>query len=74
MPPRRYRAARGAEVVVASIGSHYAPRIALERTASAIASARRAAFANRYATGSLEVEWCWFAELIPFIEAWREKY
>ncbi len=57
---------------MASIGSHYAPRVALERTASAIASARRAVLADRYATGSLTVEWRWFAELISVVDEWRE--
>jgi CelD/BcsL family acetyltransferase involved in cellulose biosynthesis len=57
---------------VASIGSHYAPRVALERTVSAIASARRAVLADRYATSSLAVEWRWFAELISVVDEWRE--
>ena len=57
---------------MASIGSHYAPRVAPDRTASAIASARRAALADRYATGSLAVEWRWFAELLPLVDEWRE--
>jgi CelD/BcsL family acetyltransferase involved in cellulose biosynthesis len=57
---------------VASIGSHYAPRVVLERTASAIASARRAVLADRYATGSLTVEWRWFADLISVVDEWRE--
>ena len=38
---------------MALIGSHTAPRVALERTASAIASARRAVLADRHAIGSL---------------------
>jgi hypothetical protein len=54
---------------VALIGSHTAPRVALERTASAIASARRAVLADRHAIGSLSVEWRWFADLVPFAEA-----
>ena len=57
---------------MASIGSHYAPRVALERTVSAIASARRAVLADRYATSSLAVEWRWFAELISVVDEWRE--
>jgi len=57
---------------VASIGSHTAPRIALERTASAIASARRAVIADRHAVGSFTVEWRWFADLVPFIDEWRD--
>jgi CelD/BcsL family acetyltransferase involved in cellulose biosynthesis len=62
----------GAEVVVASIGSHYAPRAALERTVSAIASARRAVLADRHAVGSFATEWRWFADLVPFIDEWRD--
>jgi CelD/BcsL family acetyltransferase involved in cellulose biosynthesis len=57
---------------VASIGPESAPRVALERTASAIASARRALVANRYAGNSLTVEWRWIAELVPMVEAWRD--
>jgi len=57
---------------VASIGSHTAPRVALERTVSAIASARRAAIADRHAVGSFTAEWRWFADLVPFIDAWRD--
>jgi CelD/BcsL family acetyltransferase involved in cellulose biosynthesis len=57
---------------VASIGSHIAPGVALERTVSAIASARRAVLADRHATGSLAVEWRWFADLVPFAGEWRD--
>jgi CelD/BcsL family acetyltransferase involved in cellulose biosynthesis len=57
---------------VASIGSHYAPRAALERTVSAIASARRAVLADRHAVGSFATEWRWFADLVPFIDEWRD--
>jgi CelD/BcsL family acetyltransferase involved in cellulose biosynthesis len=67
-----YRAGRGAEVVVASIGSHYAPRIALERTVSAIASARRAVLADRYPINSFAVEWRWFADLLTVVDEWRD--
>ena len=72
LPPRRYRATRGAEVVVASIGSHYAPRVALERTVSAIASARRAVLADRYPINSFAVEWRWFADLLTVADDWRD--
>jgi CelD/BcsL family acetyltransferase involved in cellulose biosynthesis len=58
--------------LVASIGSQFAPRIALERTASAIASARRAVVADRYAINSLAVEWRWLADLLPIVAAWRD--
>ncbi len=57
---------------MALTGSHTAPRVALERTASAIASARRAVLADRHAISSLSVEWRWFADLVPFAEAWRD--
>ncbi len=62
----------GAEVVVASIGSQFAPRVAPERTVSAIASARRAVLADRYAVNSFAVEWRWFFELGSIEEEWRE--
>jgi CelD/BcsL family acetyltransferase involved in cellulose biosynthesis len=45
---------------------------ALERTASAIASARRAALADRYAADSLIAEWVGLAELEPIAAEWRE--
>ncbi len=57
---------------MASSGSDYAPRTALERTVSAIASARRAALADRYATNALEVEWRALTELEPIADEWRE--
>jgi CelD/BcsL family acetyltransferase involved in cellulose biosynthesis len=57
---------------VASIGSQFAPRVALERTVSAIASARRAVLADRYAINSFAVEWRWLADLLPITDEWRE--
>jgi len=57
---------------VASIGSHYAPRVALERTVSAIASARRAVLADRYPINSFAVEWRWFADLLTVVDDWRD--
>jgi CelD/BcsL family acetyltransferase involved in cellulose biosynthesis len=57
---------------VARIGSHHAPRIALERTASAIASARRAVLTDRYAINAFAVEWRWLADLIPIAAEWRD--
>ena len=57
---------------MASIGSQYAPGVALERTVSAIASARRAVLADRYAASSFAVEWRWFAELVPIADDWRD--
>ena len=56
---------------MASIGSQFAPRVALERTVSAIASARRAVLAERYAINSFAVEWRWFADLLPIADDWR---
>jgi len=49
-----------------------APIVALERTTSAIASARRATLAERYAANSLTAEWVSFAELAPLTTQWRE--
>ncbi|MGC2125719.1 MAG: hypothetical protein WA652_22985, partial [Xanthobacteraceae bacterium] len=57
---------------MASIGSQFAPHVALERTVSAIASARRAMLADRYAINSLTVEWRWLADLLPIADAWRD--
>ena len=55
-----------------SIDSEHAPRIALEHTVSAIASARRAMLADRYAVNSFTVEWRWLTELGSIEEEWRE--
>jgi CelD/BcsL family acetyltransferase involved in cellulose biosynthesis len=41
-------------------------------TVSAIASARRAAVADRYAANALAVEWRALSELEPIADAWRE--
>src|SRR5580693_936059 len=41
-------------------------------TVSAIASARRAAVADRYAANALAVEWRYLSELEPIADAWRE--
>jgi CelD/BcsL family acetyltransferase involved in cellulose biosynthesis len=41
-------------------------------TVSAIASARRAAVADRYAANALAVEWRYLSELEPIAEEWRE--
>jgi CelD/BcsL family acetyltransferase involved in cellulose biosynthesis len=57
---------------VAATGSEYAPRLAFERTASAIASARRAVLADRYATDAFAVEWRELAALEPIADEWRE--
>jgi CelD/BcsL family acetyltransferase involved in cellulose biosynthesis len=57
---------------VASIGSQFAPRVALERTVTAIASARRAVLAERYAINSFAVEWRWLADLLPIAGEWRD--
>ncbi len=57
---------------MASIGSQFAPHVALERTVSAIASARRAVLADRYAINAFAVEWRWLADLLPVVDDWRE--
>jgi CelD/BcsL family acetyltransferase involved in cellulose biosynthesis len=57
---------------VARIGSQTAPRIALERTVSAIASARRAVVADRYAINAFAVEWRWLSDLLPIADDWRD--
>jgi CelD/BcsL family acetyltransferase involved in cellulose biosynthesis len=49
-----------------------APVAALDGAASAIASARRAVLADRYAANPLTVEWRAFAELAPIVRQWRE--
>ena len=49
-----------------------APVAALGGAASAITSARRAALADRYAAGSLDVEWRSLAELEAISGEWRE--
>ena len=57
---------------MASIGSQFAPRVALERTVSAIASARRAALADRYAISSFAAEWRPLSELGGIEDEWRD--
>jgi CelD/BcsL family acetyltransferase involved in cellulose biosynthesis len=57
---------------VARSGSHHAPRAALERTVSAIASARRAVVADRYAINAFTAEWRWLSELLPIADEWRD--
>ncbi len=57
---------------MASIGSDYAPHVAFERTASAIASARRAVLADRYPVNSFAVEWRWLADLVAVADDWRD--
>ncbi len=57
---------------MASIGSQFAPHVALERTVSAIASARRAVLADRYAINAFAVEWRWLADLLPVADDWRD--
>ena len=50
----------------------HASLFALEGTASAIASARRAVVADRYAVNSFAVEWRELAQLEPIVDEWRE--
>ena len=54
------------------VSASQAPDAALDGAASAIASARRAVLADRYAANSLAVEWRNFAELAPIAREWRE--
>ncbi len=49
-----------------------APAITLEDAAGAIARARRATLADRYAADSFTVEWRALTELAPFVAEWRE--
>jgi CelD/BcsL family acetyltransferase involved in cellulose biosynthesis len=49
-----------------------APVVALDGAASAIASARRAVLADRYAADSFTVEWRELAALEPIVGEWRE--
>jgi len=49
-----------------------APVFAFDGAASAIASVRRAALADRYATSSFAVEWRGLAQLEPVAGPWRE--
>jgi CelD/BcsL family acetyltransferase involved in cellulose biosynthesis len=55
-----------------NVSTDHAPHLALDHAASAIASARRAAVADRYAIGSFAVEWRELAELRPIADEWRE--
>jgi len=57
---------------VAATGSEYAPRLAFERAASAIASARRAVLAERYASNAFAIEWRELGGLDPMAEEWRD--
>jgi CelD/BcsL family acetyltransferase involved in cellulose biosynthesis len=54
------------------ISTDPAPVVALEDAASAIASARRAALADRYAANALTVEWRPLRGLEPIAREWRE--
>jgi len=53
------------------VPAHQAPAVALDGAASAIASARRAVLADRYAAHTFAVEWRDFAELAPIVGEWR---
>jgi CelD/BcsL family acetyltransferase involved in cellulose biosynthesis len=54
------------------VSASQAPVAALDGAASAIASARRAVLADRFAASSLTVEWRDFAELWSIEREWRE--
>jgi hypothetical protein len=51
--------------------ANQAPAVALDNAASAIASARRAVLADRYAANSFSVEWRDLTQLAPIVEEWR---
>jgi CelD/BcsL family acetyltransferase involved in cellulose biosynthesis len=52
--------------------ANQAPVVALDSPASAIASARRAVLADRYASNAFTIEWRELAQLAPIADAWRE--
>jgi CelD/BcsL family acetyltransferase involved in cellulose biosynthesis len=54
------------------VSNNPAPVVALENAASAIATARRAALADRYAATSFTVEWRPLTRLEPVAAQWRE--
>jgi CelD/BcsL family acetyltransferase involved in cellulose biosynthesis len=58
--------------MTATISMDPAPAVALDGAASAIARARRAAVADRYAAGALRVEWRSLLELQSIEAEWRE--
>jgi CelD/BcsL family acetyltransferase involved in cellulose biosynthesis len=58
--------------MTARVSASERPLAALDGTASAIASARRALLANRYPVDSLTVEWRAFRDLAPLVPAWRK--
>ena len=58
--------------MIVGISTDPAPVVALEDAASAIATARRAALADRYAANSFTVEWRPLARLEPIAAQWRE--
>jgi CelD/BcsL family acetyltransferase involved in cellulose biosynthesis len=51
--------------------ANQAPAVALDSAASAIATARRAVLADRYAANSFSVEWRELAQLPPIVDEWR---
>jgi len=58
--------------MTATTSTDHAPPFALERAGAAIASARRAVLAGRYAAHSFAVEWRKLAELGSIADQWRE--
>jgi len=52
--------------------AHATSAVALDGAASAIATARRAVIADRYAVDSLKVEWLRLDQISPVADAWRE--
>jgi CelD/BcsL family acetyltransferase involved in cellulose biosynthesis len=53
------------------VSADLAPLVGLGDAASAIATARRAALADRYPANSITVEWRGLAELEPIVAEWR---
>jgi CelD/BcsL family acetyltransferase involved in cellulose biosynthesis len=58
--------------MAAITSADHPPILALDPAASAIASARRAVVADRYAANSFSAEWRSFAELLSIVDEWRD--
>jgi CelD/BcsL family acetyltransferase involved in cellulose biosynthesis len=58
--------------MTSTASSDHAPALAFDHAAAAIASARRAMVADRYAANSLTAEWRHLADLNSIADEWRE--
>src|ERR1700721_2907377 len=58
--------------MAAITSADHPPILAQDPAASAIASARRAVVADRYAANSFSAEWRSFAELLSIVDEWRD--